>query len=214
MNTRAITTKNDGPVRRGRGRPRGFDRDQALERALKTFWRLGYEGASITDLTDAMGVTTPSLYTAFGSKAELYKEALDRYRALTSPASNALTEEPTAKAAFARLLRETAAAFSDPENPPGCMISTAVLTCAEENAGVADYARALRDNALETYQSRIEKGMTDGDLPGTADARKLARFYGAVVQGMSVQAQDGADHATLLSIAEAGVSAWDSLIVS
>ena len=140
--------KNSDQAPRLRGRPRSFDRNAALAVAMETFWRLGYEGASIADLTAAMAITPQSLYAAFGSKAELYREALGLYRA-TSGASLAKTldEEPTVSAAFERVLKQRARTFAGRGHPAGCMISTAVLTCASENEPIADHLRELRNGA-------------------------------------------------------------------
>ncbi|QRK07369.1 TetR/AcrR family transcriptional regulator [Archangium violaceum] len=199
------------PERRPRGRPRGFDSTRALDEALKVFWRLGYEGASITDLTEAMGITAPSLYAAFGSKAELYRQALERYRAEQGAfTARALAEEPTARAAIARVLRESAREFSSRKHPRGCLISTAVLTCAAENQPIAELVAGLRSGTLALFRDRIARGIAQGELPAGTDAEALARYFGAIIQGMSVQAQDGASEAELLALAEVAMRAWDN----
>lgn len=189
--------------KRPRGRPREFDRSAALERALEVFWSHGYEGASITDLTGAMGITTPALYGAFTSKAELYREALDLYLAQRSrEAWRTMEEERTVRGAVAFLLRESARSFTDPRHPPGCMFSAAVLTCAEENKPIARLTAALRQDMLERLQVRLQRGVDEGELPATTDVMSMARFYGAIIQGMSVQAQDGATQEELSRLAE------------
>ncbi|WP_257451907.1 TetR/AcrR family transcriptional regulator [Archangium lipolyticum] len=205
--------KNDSlSERRPRGRPRGFDSSRALDQALEVFWRLGYEGASIADLTEAMGITPPSLYAAFGSKAELYRQVLARYRASQGASPpRALTEEPTARAAMERVLREAARGFSSREHPRGCMISTAVLACAEENQPVAEHVATLRADALAALRTRIEQGIAEGELPAGTDAAALARYFGALIQGMSVQALDGASEAELLALVEIAMRAWDKV---
>ncbi|QRN98009.1 TetR/AcrR family transcriptional regulator [Archangium violaceum] len=205
--------KNDSLTeRRARGRPRGFDSTKALDQALEVFWRLGYEGASIADLTEAMGIAAPSLYAAFGSKAELYRQVLERYRASQGASTpRALTEEPTARAAMERILREAARGFSNREHPRGCMISTAVLTCAEENQPVAEHVATLRAGALAALRTRLEQGIAEGELPAGTDPAALARYFGAIIQGMSVQAQDGASEAELLAIVEIAMRAWDKV---
>jgi AcrR family transcriptional regulator len=170
---------------------------------METFWRLGYEGASIADLTAAMGVTPQSLYTAFGSKAALYREALAEYRLkLGSANARALAEEPTAVGAFDRILRQTAYEFSRPTHPSGCMISTAALAVASENEPVAGHLRSLRAAALAAFKARIEQAIAAGEFKPETDALALARFLGAIIQGMSVQARDGADAKGLLGIAD------------
>jgi AcrR family transcriptional regulator len=203
---------NVPPERRPRGRPRGFDSTRALDQALEVFWRLGYEGASIADLTEAMGITAPSLYAAFGSKAELYRRVLERYQARQGASTpRALTEEPTARAAVERLLREAARDFSSRKHPPGCMISTAVLTCAEENQPIAEHVATLRAGSLKALRARLEQGIAEGELPAGTDAAALARYFGALLQGMSVQALDGASEAELLALGKVAMLAWDKV---
>ncbi len=194
---------------RTRGRPRGFDPEVVLERALMVFWAQGYEGASIADLTQAMEITAPSLYAAFGSKLELYRRVLALYRARRSKTTlDLLAEEPTAFAAIRKILYGAASEFSDRRHPPGCMIATAVLKCAPENEEAAKTAAALRVGSVAALTRRFEEALASGELrPGTAP-HSLARFYGAIVQGLSVQAQDGADEATLQGIVEIALTAW------
>jgi len=163
---------------------------------------MGYEGASIADLTEAMGITPQSLYAAFRSKADLYREALAQYGATAGAfATQALAEEPTAGAAFTRILMEAAHEYARNDQPRGCMLSTGVVTFAVENEAVANHVAALRAGVLSAFQARIERGKAEGDLKPQTDAAALARFLQAVVQGMSLQARDGASEAELLSIA-------------
>ncbi|WP_208328278.1 TetR/AcrR family transcriptional regulator [Paraburkholderia caballeronis] len=191
-----------------RGRPRNFDRDAVLDRAMQTFWKLGYEGASIADLTAAMGITAQSLYAAFGSKSALYREALGRYRdtAGAFPA-RALTEETSAVAGFERLLNEAATEYSRPRRPRGCMISTGVLVCAAENRDEAKHVAQLRRDTIGLFRQRLDAAIDAGELAPDADSAGLARYLGAIVQGMAVQAQDGASRDELLAIAQVAVLA-------
>ena len=191
--------KTDPP--RPRGRPRGFDRDAALDRALPVFWRQGYEGASVADLTAAMGITTPSLYGAFGSKERLYHEALGRYRADPQRAAPWAMTAPTAREAIRLILEGSARDFSDPAHPPGCMISTAVLTAAVENVDVAAHVSRLREANVALFSQKLRDGVAAGQLRPDTDVVTLARFIGAIIQGMAVQARDGADQAALNGIA-------------
>jgi AcrR family transcriptional regulator len=202
QNSRVIVVENSPAPARRRGRPPAFDRNQVLARAVETFWRLGYEGASIADLTEAMGITPQSLYTAFGSKADLYKEALTHYRqTIGAFTARALTEERNAADAFVRLLKETAHEFCTAGRPPGCIISTATLACASENQPVADYVAGLRFATLAMFRDRIERGIAEGQLRSDTDAAALAHYLGAIIQGMSVQARDGASEEELASLA-------------
>ncbi|WP_409565741.1 TetR/AcrR family transcriptional regulator [Methylobacterium sp. E-045] len=202
-----VTVKNNGAVvPRPRGRPRAFDRDEALAVAGNTFWRLGYEGASISDLTSAMGITPQSLYAAFRSKADLYREALDWYQREIGAVTTEALMDSDAIAAFERILTESAREFCRSDRPRGCMISTAVLTCATENDAVAARVAGLRDATLAAFHARLQRGVDDGALRPDTDVGALARFIGALVQGMSVQARDGASEADLAGIARLGIA--------
>lgn len=159
---------------------------------MTVFWERGYEGSSIADLTEAMGITAPSLYGAFTSKAELYRQTLEHYQGTAAVGARLALEAPTLREALARMLEGAAQAFTDSRHPRGCMISTAVLTCATENQPVARHVAGLRDASLEQLRARFQQALAQGELPVTTDIEGLARFYGAIIQGMSVQALDGA----------------------
>ncbi|BCP53524.1 TetR family transcriptional regulator [Kaistia sp. 32K] len=166
-----------------------------------TFWRLGFEGASIADLTQAMGITPQSLYAAFTSKAELYREAIGWYQARIGGFTVTALEQPDVMVALEGLLAGAAVEFSNPTRPQGCMISTAVLVCADENRPIAEMLARERDGMLDALMERIARGIAAGQLAPDTDAKALARFVGAIIQGMSVQARDGAETAELESIA-------------
>jgi AcrR family transcriptional regulator len=195
--------------RPSRGRPREFDQTKALDQALELFWRQGYEGTSIADLRKAIGITAPSLYSAFGSKEQLYRRVLEHY--LTGcgrTLADALREEHNTYAAVKRFLLESAQKFAGPKNPRGCLISCAVPTCAPENRAVADIVAAKRMGSLHALRDRFQEAVETGELPRGTDAEQLARFYGAVIQGMSIQALDGAGAKALRGIAETALRAW------
>ena len=195
---------------RPRGRPRAFDRDAALGLARRTFWQLGYEGASIADLTAAMGITPQSLYAAFKSKADLYRETLSQYRRTDGAyVWRAIEEEPTAASAFRRVLAEAARQYARRDLPPGCMMSTGITSCAEENRAVAEHVSVMRQEALARFRARIEKGMEEGDAPPGIDALTTARFLQTVIQGMSIQARDGASEADLAAVADMAAEQLD-----
>jgi AcrR family transcriptional regulator len=192
-----------------RGRPREFDVATALDRALDLFWRQGYEGTSIADLRKAIGITAPSLYAAFGSKEELYRRVLERYlTGLGRCLVDAIREELTAYVALERFLFESAKNFSGVKNPPGCLISCAIPTCAPENRTVAGIVASKRMESLHTLRNRFQQAVKSGELPRATDTEQLARFYGAVIQGMSIQALDGAGTKALRGIAETALKAW------
>ncbi|MFJ6047875.1 TetR/AcrR family transcriptional regulator [Streptomyces sp. NPDC092307] len=190
-----------------RGRPRSFDRDAALDKAMLAFWERGYEATSIADLTASLGIGAPSLYAAFGDKRRLFDEVVVVYGGRYGDfASVALAEEPTSGAAVARILREAAHIYTDPAHPRGCMvISAAINTTSQE---VAQALRERRNANLAMFESRIRADVATGALPGDTDARALARYAGAVLQGMSQQSRDGASREELEAVAERALLAW------
>lgn len=194
---------------RKRGRPCTFDRAAALRVAMRLFWRHGYEGTSIADLTGAMGVTPPTLYLAFGSKEALYREVLAFYGENEgSERSRVMREEPSARKALENYLRDAARDFSDPAKPGGCMISTSSLQCAVENQPAKDAAAAMRAKALNAFTSKLKSAQKTGEIPADTDVAALARFYAAIVQGMSVQAFDGASRTELDAMVDVAMCAW------
>jgi AcrR family transcriptional regulator len=192
---------------RSRGRPRSFDRATALEKALMAFWEHGYEATSVADLTHIMGIGTPSLYAAFGDKRSLFEEVVRLYTATHGAfGERALAEEPTARAAVARMLREAAVAYTDPAHPYGCLVVHAATNCTSPE--VARLLRDRRNADIAAFESRIRADVAAGRLPAGTDAAALARHTGAVVQGMSQQARDGASRGELEALAEIALSIW------
>ncbi|MEV4802442.1 TetR/AcrR family transcriptional regulator [Nonomuraea sp. NPDC049421] len=188
-------------------RRRGFDRDEALESALRTFWQHGYEATSVATLTTAMGINPPSLYAAFGDKRRLFEEAVQRYQETYGAfATRALTEEPTARAAVERVLRDAAGEYSRAGHPHGCMIISAAVNC--ESAEVVELLRGLREATKAAIKQRIDDDVSAGRLPPGTDADGLATFYAAIIQGMSTQARDGASLRELLAVADRAMAAW------
>ncbi len=193
-----------------RGRPRAFDREAAVQRAMEVFWAQGYESASMPLLTEAMGISAQSLYAAYGSKQALYREAMERYRTTIGGfGQRALEEEGDALQAIMRLLRDAAITFSEAPDHPGCMITTAP-------AGIADdelilYGRQLRTISRDMVCRRLKRGVDEGQLPADTDCAAWARYVSGVVQGMSVQARDGETRAGLLSIVNIAASALEGL---
>ncbi|WP_165987472.1 TetR/AcrR family transcriptional regulator [Streptomyces sp. YIM 98790] len=192
-----------------RGRPRSFDRDAALRKAVETFWEQGYEPTSVSDLTRIMGIGAPSLYAAFGDKKALFLEAVETYMSDCGGFTRrALAEEPTAGAAVHRLLREAAAHYTEPGRPPGCLVTNAAVNCTDSSRDVMEKLRGLREGNAALIEGRIRADMAAGVLPGDTDAAGLARFVAAVMQGMSQQARDGAGRAELEAVAETAMAAW------
>ncbi|WP_217999923.1 TetR/AcrR family transcriptional regulator [Nocardia veterana] len=194
-----------------RGRPRTFDRAEALAVATRLFWERGYHATSLSDLTAAMGIRSASLYKAFGDKEALFREVVDAYAATPTAqfAHRALDEERSARAAFARILREAALNYTDRDrHPPGCLVITAATNITEQDSAIEAYLRGLRNANLATFRSRLAAAREDGELPGDTDVDALANYFATVIQGLSQRARDGADGATLAQVAELAMSAW------
>jgi AcrR family transcriptional regulator len=190
-----------------RGRPRGFDREAALHQAMELFWERGYEGTSISELTRALGISSPSLYAAFGSKEELFLEAIALFDASEGAVTeSALRREPTARAAIEAMLRDNVDMYADPENPSGCMVVLATTTWTPENEDVRTYLAALRQKPYELMRERLERELS----PGT-DVEALAHYYNTVLEGLSIQARDGASRETMHAIVDCAMAAWDGL---
>ena len=195
--------------RKPRGRPLSFDRDAALETAMHVFWERGYEAASIADLTSAMGITPPSLYTAFGDKEHLFLETIERYALnFGSAGTRALREETTARGAIERWLLESARELTEPCHPKGCMVVMAATNCSAAAERVQDALLLRRTEALAEVSRRIQGGIDKGELPADTCPVELANFYGAVYQGMSMQAKDGATRDGLLRTVKTAMRAW------
>jgi AcrR family transcriptional regulator len=190
------------------GRPRAFDRDKALDQALRVFWERGYEGTSIADLTDAMGINPPSLYAAFGNKEALFREALDRYEGLRDQILEEAFAATTAREAMTRLLEGTADRLSDKDKPRGCLMVQGALCGGEECESVKRDLAARRAGGEVLIRDRLKRAKREGDLPANADPTALARFVSTILQGMSVQASGGATRKELRAIAEMALRAW------
>lgn len=192
-----------------RGRPLSFNRENALHTALQLFWKQGYEGTSIADLVNAMGIAPPSLYTAFGSKEQLYLEVVDLY--LQGPGNfiqHALAQTSDARSFTEQVLSNAANEFTAHNHPPGCIVSSGLLTSANLHHKMAQSLSDLRSATLGLIRQRFEQAQDCGELPASTDCHSLARFFGAVIQGMSIQARDGADATELHAMASHAMASW------
>jgi AcrR family transcriptional regulator len=180
---------------------------------MEVFWAKGFDGASMTDLTTAMGIGSPSLYAAFGSKEKLFREAVDLYGAIgDAKIWNVLPEAATAREAVERFLHATAKAFTEPGQPAGCMIVLGALNANETNASVCESLRQSRAEKIAALRDRLEQGVREGELPVSFDCAAAADFYATVQHGMSIQARDGASREALAAIADCAMAAWDGLV--
>jgi len=191
------------------GRPREFDRDAALEAAMLLFWRKGFAAASMSDLCDAMGISSPSLYAAFGSKEALYLEAVEYYaRTIGPPVWDKLAGGATARAGIENLLIAwTESLPKSRATPAGCMALLAAVGD-EWPATIVRVVKKVRLEMLDTLRSRLETAVAKGELTASTDIDGLSRFYLSVFQGMAVQAKDGATSAELRAVAAAAIAAW------
>ena len=190
------------------GRPREFDREAALQAAMIVFWRKGFASTSMNDLCDAMGIRSPSLYAAFGSKEALYLEAIAHYVATVGPTVWDKLAAATARAGVEKLLLTATETLPESgEIPGGCM---AVLGAIGDEwpAAIANVVKQVRLDMLGNLQSRLQMAVTEGELPVTTDIDRLSRFYLSVFQGMALQARDGASAAELKGVAAAAMLAW------
>src|SRR3954471_21239857 len=191
-----------------RGRPRAFDADQALDRALRVFWEKGFEGASLPDLTRAMGINRPSLYAAFGNKQSLFRKAMERYA--TGPASyifDALAQ-PTARAVAQRLLLGGVEMVTCPKNPRGCFMVQGALPCGDSADCMRKAMQQYREAGLEKIRQRLERAKSEGDLPPDSDPADLARYLATVMHGIAVHAASGATPDQLRRVAQTALRAW------
>ena len=191
-----------------RGRPRAFDVDRALDAALRVFWLQGYEGASLADLTAAMGINRPSLYAAFGNKEALFRRVLDHYgRGMLALRDEALGQ-PTARAAAEFILRAVTEAMGDCRNPRGCLMVQSALACGEQGEMVKQELIARRTAACAAWRQRFERAKKEGDLPADSDPAALARYLSAVISGMAIEAVNGAGPSELRRLADVALRAW------
>ena len=195
-------------LKRRPGRPLGFDRKAALHQAMLLFWRHGYEATSVHELTTAMKITPPSLYTAFGDKKQLFLEAVKLYVSGPVTAESIIDEAASARDAAVHLLEGAVIGFTGENTPAGCLLASSAISC---SAAAADVQRALAEIRLKIERHLLAKIMQDrssGKLRLNVDAEAMASHIMAVIQGMSTLARDGATRRKLSSIAAAAMLAW------
>ena len=196
-----------------RGRPRSFDRDAALQAAMKTFWQFGYEGASLAALTEAMGINSPSLYACFGSKEQLFRKAVDLYLATEDKKTRGtLAEQRTARGAVEAMLARSVANLTNADGCRGCLLVLGDSNASPEHGGIHQYLAQRRKEIQAALEERIKRGIADGDVPEHANVTAISAFFMTVMQGLSLRARDGASHEAMQQVADAALAAWDALV--
>jgi AcrR family transcriptional regulator len=194
------------PVRPGR--PRSFDEDAALEKAMCVFWRKGYEGTSMSDLTEAMGINPPSLYAAFGNKESLFLRVLERYAEGPAGFVMKALSAPTAREVARRRLYGAIDSPRDPARPPGCLVVLEAARCSDANDPIGRKLSSFCDAAHQAFVQRFKRAKAEGDLPKSADPAALARYLSTVAQGIAVQAAAGATRSELRKVVEIALQHW------
>ncbi len=192
------------------GRPKEFDPDEALGAALDVFWRKGFDGASLTDLTEAMRITRPSLYAEFGNKEQLFRKALEQYQATCLAFSDRALGEATARLVAERLLFGAADAQTDGVHPAGCLATNGMVACSDAAGSIRRAVLLIRDRKHAALRERLDRARHERDLPDESDPEALAGFLEAVVQGMAVMAATGASRETLYGVVRTSLEAWPS----
>lgn len=191
-----------------RGRPRAFDLEEALDRALEVFWAKGYGGASLDNLTRAMGISRPSLYAAFGDKEALFRKALDRYEGGPASFAHEALKEPTARAVVEAVLRGAVIMHTDPKTPLGCLMVHSALASGGAADGVRRELNSRRAKAEAALRRRLTRAKAEGDLPPDSEPSDLARYVMTVIRGMAVQAASGANRRQLRRVVQIALRAW------
>lgn len=191
-----------------RGRPREFVLEDALDRAIEVFWRQGYEGTTLDDLTSAMKISRPSLYAAFGNKEGTFRSAVQRYAAVDMAYVKDALAEQTARAVAEHYLRSTVAAITDPGRPAGCLSIQGGLSSSPEHHRVVAFLNDSRNAGEALFAERFQRAIDEGDLAPSEDARELAKFLATVTSGLAVQAAAGATRAELEPIAARALRAF------
>jgi AcrR family transcriptional regulator len=191
-----------------RGRPREFDVEEALATALRVFWEKGYEGASLTDLTDAMGITRPSLYAAFGNKEALFKRALDLYESEKLAYVGAALSAPTARAVVQRMLEGTIDNITS--DCPGCLGVIVSVSCGSTSSPIQEDVRARALSSRKAMIERIQRAIDEGDFTMPVEAEVMTQYLMTLMQGLAVQAGAGATRGELDQVAAAALAVWPS----
>lgn len=204
MSTEDATKQTAKP----RGRPLAFNQDQALEKALTVFWSRGYEGTSMAELTEVLGINKPSIYAAFGNKEALFRKALAKYLAGPAAFVADAINEPTARQVAEKFLSSTVEFLTDQNHPRGCMVVQGALTCGEGSALIQQELMGYRKRYENALTQRFDLAKIQGDLPDSANSLAMAKYLATIHQGLSVQATSGATRAELLAVVDIALQSW------
>ncbi|MCD2314557.1 TetR/AcrR family transcriptional regulator [Sphingomonas sp. IC-11] len=191
-----------------KGRPREFCVDEALAKALAVFWAKGYEGASMADLTEAMGITKPSLYAAFGNKEALFHKALDLYEAEKLAYTREALKQPTARAVAEHIMRGAIEAQTSACDPQGCLGVISATACGAEAESIKADVIARRASSQQALIERFRQAKRDGDLPDHVEPESLTLYLYAILQGMGVQSGSGASREELERVVNTSLMMW------
>jgi AcrR family transcriptional regulator len=195
------------------GRPRTFDRDEALRKAMHVFWEKGYEGTTMANLIEAIGMKAPSVYAAFGNKDSLFKEAVSLYTGIVENGPlKSLKEETDIMQALKQLFAETIKLYTCKQNPTSCLIMTAAINCAPEHHDHVETLKHLRSHYKAAFKIRFDQALTEQQLKSDANPDALAEFYATLIQGLAIRARDGATKAELEHTCELGLAALQSAL--
>ena len=190
------------------GRPREFDRDEALQAAVRVFWRRGYEGASLSELTDAMGISRPSLYGAFGDKASLFREAVALYSKGRADLFQEALAQPTAREVIEMLLRAPLHVNANPANPAGCFLVQGALVGSSDCDCLKDELAVIREQGIIQLRDRLTRARAEGDLPAEVDPEALAQYVACLLHGMAVQSASGVAGQELTRVVDLALARW------
>lgn len=204
----SIVTPNRTEERRGPGRPRAFDRVAALQAAMLVFWRYGFDATSYTDLTEATGMSKPTLYTTFGDKVSLFREAVVAYSELNAKVFGEALDRPTAREAVEACLRLSRGVDPRPGEPMVCFLVQGALTGSADTQELRNELTPLRGLYTEKLRIRLERARQEGELPQTADATIMAEYFVSLATGLSVQAAGGSTPAHLKQVISLAMAHW------
>lgn len=195
---------------RRRGRPKCFNEQQALEKAMLLFWQYGYEATSISDLTHALGITAPSLYSTFGDKAGLFEKCLDYYLAHEACAIDEIfNQAKTAKIAIELYLFENLKSLIQANKPKGCMLVVSTMNCSNANSQIQTQLLSKRNHTKAKIYQRLAQGQTNAEISASTDVQVMTDFYVTILQGMTIQARDGASIEQLENVVKTALKSWD-----